>query len=335
MFFIDLKYLRMISFKLIGFTQKKSDLFNCRCPLCGDSSKNSSKKRGFFYNRKNEMYYKCFNCEVSIKFNTFLKDFDEIIYKEYRLEKFLDKQTKPKISTNQTKQQIFNDFSDLDLGIPNIKSLEENHIAKKYILERKIPKKFYKDLFFCDDFKTFIKKFNNKINVEKFPENDKRIIIPFRGFDGKIFAIQGRSISTFSKLKYITVKLNDQMKLFGLERLNRKKFINVVEGPIDSLFLENCVATADSNLEISEFLGKENQVLIYDNQPRNKQIVKRIKTSIDNGFFVCIFPPFVKEKDINEMILAGYSKPHISKLIEQNTYKDVRAKLEFNNWKKC
>ena len=100
------------------------------------------------------------------------------------------------------------------------------------------------------------------------------------------------------------------------------------------MFLKNCVATADANLTIAEHLGKNNLVLVSDNEPRNPHIVKQIKKAIDKGFSVCLFPDNFPGKDINEAILNGLSKPEIHRIINENTYHGLRAEIEFNRWKK-
>lgn len=335
-YYIDLKYLKIVSCRLEGFTQKNQDLFNFRCPFCGDSTKKKSKKRGFAYRKNNDLFYKCFNDEsCGTTFYNFLDRIDSNLAKEYALERFRDGETK---NHNYTKPKF--DFKKPTFKkkekflIPSIKELDDDNIAKEYVLSRKIPKGHFKDLFYAEDFKKFvlqIKPDYDKVLID----NDPRLIIPFKDKDGNVFAFQGRSLNG-SKLRYITVKLNeDETKIFGLDRLNRNAKIFVTEGPIDSLFLENAIATADSNLEIAEFLGKDNIVLVYDNEPRNPQIVKNIKRSIDNGFNICLFPPSFKGKDINEAVLNGMSKPEIRRMIDSHTYSGLRAQVEFNNWKKC
>jgi hypothetical protein len=108
-----------------------------------------------------------------------------------------------------------------------------------------------------------------------------------------------------------------------------------VEGPIDSMFLSNAVATADSNLEsIVATLDKSKVVLVFDNEPRNKEIVSKINSAIDNHFNVVIWPEFIDSKDINEMILDGFSPDEIQDIISKNTFVNLRAKMEFVNWKK-
>jgi hypothetical protein len=139
-----------------------------------------------------------------------------------------------------------------------------------------------------------------------------------------------------SKLRYITVKLHeDNHKIFGMDKVNDSEKIYVVEGPIDSMFLKNCVAMEDSNLEaITEVYDKSNVVLIFDNEPRNKEIVKKVEHAVDNHFNVVIWPEMIEEKDINDMVLAGFSIDDLMDIIENNTFLNLRAKMEFINWKK-
>lgn len=333
-FYIDTKYLKIISSRLEGFTQKSSELWNCKCPICGDSQKKKTKKRGFFYKKGNDLFYKCFNDDgCSTTFYNFIQRLDPSLAKEYAFERFFAGDTKqhnyekPKF---EFKSPVFKKKT--ILNIPTIASLPDTHYAKQYVLDRKIPKGFHKDLYYAKDFKQFV----NDI----FPEYDKqlldgdeRLIIPFRDESGNLFAFQGRALNK-NPLRYITVKLDESLKLFGLDRIDKKEPISVTEGPLDSLFLKNAVATADANLMIAEFLGKQNMTLIPDNEPRNIHIVKQIKKWIDNGFKVCLFPESFKGKDINEAILNGMTKPEIMRIIEENTYEGIRAELEFNRWKK-
>lgn len=336
MFYLDSKYLKVLSVKLDGFVQKKRDLWNCRCPYCGDSAKKKSKKRGFFYKKADNLFFRCFNCEISTTFYKVLEYLDPFLAKEYSLERFSSgsskhgNYTKPK--TIEFKKPIFNKTP--TLNIPAISSLSEDNLAKCYILGRKIPKGQHKDLYFAEDFKSFV--ISIKPDYEKeLIDNDPRIVIPFRNENGDIFALQGRALNK-NPLRYITIKLDeDKLKIFGLDRLNKKETIYVTEGPLDSMFLKNAIATADSNLTVAEYLGKEKLVLVFDNEPRNTSIVKQIKKAIDKGFKVCLFPSSFHGKDINEAVLNGFTKPQIQRIIEENTFDGLRAELEFNNWKKC
>ena len=331
--FIDRTFLLRASPKLQRFTQKKTDLYNFRCPLCGDSQKNKTKCRGFIYRKKDDYFYMCHNCSVSTTFYNFLKQVDESLLKEYQLERYRNgtergNYTKPDFSEAKEKP-VFKER----IRLESIESLPEEHFAKRYIKSRKIPVVFESQLYFAPDFKQFIETLG--IEKETLHKDDQRLVIPFYDSKKNLIAIQGRALGK-SELRYITIKLDDDFdKVFGLDRINQDEMIYVVEGPIDSMFLENAVATADANLEsITKLFDKSQVTLVFDNEPRNKQIVEKINLAIDNHFNVVIWPEFIDCKDINEMVLDGFSPDEIQDIISKNTFVNLRAKMEFVNWKK-
>ena len=333
--FIDRSFLLQVSPKLQRFAKKKDDLYNFRCPLCGDSQKNKTKSRGYIFRKKNDYFYMCHNCGVSTTFYNFLKQVDPNLLKEYQLERYKNGDT----GTHNYPKPTFDDFKTEKptfkkaLELPTIESLPEAHFAKVYVQQRRIPETFYSQLYYAEDFAAFIQDLG--IEKEGLYKDDKRLVIPFYDQEKNLVAIQGRSLGE-SKLRYITLKLHDDnKKIYGLDRIDEDKLVYVVEGPIDSMFLDNAVATADSNLEsITDTLDRSKVVLVFDNEPRNKEIVKKMEHAIDNHFNVVIWPEFIEEKDINEMILAGFSPDEIQDIIDKNTTVNLRAKMEFVNWKK-
>ena len=56
---------------------------------------------------------------------------------------------------------------------------------------------------------------------------------------------------------------------------------------------------------------------------------------IKHGFRVCLWNDSIKEKDINDMIVAGKTPLTIQTLIQHNTVQGVEAELKFNTWRKC
>jgi len=332
--FIDRNFLLQISPKLQRFAKKKDDLYNFRCPLCGDSQKNKTKSRGYVYRKKNDYFYMCHNCGVSTTFYNFLKQVDPAIVKEYALERYKNGETgnnnyeKPNFEEFKTEKPSFKK----SLELPSIDLLPEAHFAKVYVQQRRIPETFHSQLYYAEDFAAFI----HSLGIEKeLSKDDKRLVIPFYDEEKNLIALQGRSLGE-SKLRYITVKLHeDNKKIYGLDRIDLDKLIYVVEGPIDSMFIDNAVATADSNLEsITSVLDKSKVVLIFDNEPRNKEIVKKMEVAIENHFNVVIWPEMIEEKDVNDMVLSGFSLDEIQDIISKNTFVNLRAKMEFVNWKK-
>ena len=333
--FIDRTFLLRVSPKLQKFTQKKTNLYNFRCPLCGDSTKNKTKARGYVYEKKNNYFYMCHNCGASTSFYNFLEKVDPVLLKEYALERYKngeqgrDNYVKPSFEEYKTELPKFKKA----LGIPSVLSLPEEHYAKVYVKSRRIPESFYSELYFAEDFKSFVEAL--QIEKEGLKEDDPRLVIPFYDEDKNLVAFQGRALGE-SKLRYITVKTDkDNHKLFGTDRINKEETIYVVEGPIDSMFLENAVATADSNLmAASKHFDKTKLVLVYDNEPRNKDLHKQMEKAIEEHYQVVIWPEMIEEKDINDMIKSGFSPDEIQDIISKNTFVNLRAKMEFINWKK-
>ena len=334
--FIDRTFLLRISPKLSRFAQKKEDLYNFRCPLCGDSQKNKTKARGYVYRKRNDYFYRCHNCGASTSFYNFLEKVDPNLLKEYALERYkngeqgrTDNYEKPKFTEFVGPIPVFKK----KLNLPTIESLPEDHFAKKYVLGRKIPAWFHSDLYFAEDFKSFVEGMG--IEKEGLKEDDIRLVIPFYDAEKNLVAFQGRALGE-SKLRYITVKVDkDNHKIFGLDRINPEETVYVVEGPIDSLFLQNCIATADSNLlAASKHISKDKLVLVYDNEPRNKELHKQMDAAIEDHYQVVIWPEMIEEKDINEMILSGFTQDEIQDMIDVRTFVNLRAKMEFISWKK-
>ena len=334
--FIDRKYLLQISPKLSRFSQKKDDLYNFRCPICGDSQKNKTKCRGYVFRKKNDYFYMCHNCGASLTFYQFLDKVDPDVVKQYALERYADGQT----GTHNYKKPTFDELkvkpvfkTKTKINLESIDSLPDSHFAKEYCKNRLIPDDKLKNLFYTSDFKKFV----SDIGVEKenLIENDHRLVIPFYDKDGNLLACQGRALGE-SKMRYITVKIEDSgRKFFGLDNINEEETIYVVEGPIDSLFLNNAIATADSNLtSATDAFDKTQIVLVFDNEPRNKEIVKLMEKAIDNHFSIVIWPEMITCKDINEMVQDGLEPEDVQDIIERNTFVNLRAKMEFINWKK-
>jgi hypothetical protein len=334
--YIDRKYIQLLSPKLNRFSRKNDDLFNFRCPICGDSQKNKYKARGYVFRKKNDLFYRCHNCSVGMTISNFIKYVDVNLHKEYIMERY---KAGDSGHSNYEKPKVLTDFIlpkfKIKLDLDTIESLSNNHYAKSYLLNRKIPKPFLSELYYAPDFRKFI---DNLIpNHEKnLKENDPRIIIPFYDKDKNLIAIQGRALEADSKTRYITIKIDEHSpKIYGLDRMDKNKKIYIVEGPFDSMFIPNAIAAAGSNLnDLGRFVDINNSVIVYDNQPRNKDIVRQLSTTIESGYNVCIWPNNMMLKDINDMILDGMNISEILYIIDHNTFNGLEAKFRLQSWKK-
>lgn len=328
--YIDRKFLLQVSPRLQRFAQKKTDLYQFRCPFCGDSQKNKSKARGFIFRKKNDYYFTCHNCGVGHTFYNFLNHVDQSLIKAYALERYRDGQTGNHNYTKPTFDVPMPTFKE-KIKLDNVYSLPEEHIAKVYVKNRKIPESRWTELYYAPDFKEFVESFGIEKNLIA---DEPRLIIPFYDEKKNLFAFQGRALKE-SKMKYITVKLNENAKkLYGLDKVDLSRKVYVVEGPIDSMFVDNCVATADSNLAFAAEVVGNNVVLVNDNEPRNKEIIKKTKENIAAGFSVCLWPENIPHKDINDMVVSGMTKDEIMSIIDKHTYSGLRAEIELSNWRK-
>jgi hypothetical protein len=261
----------------------------------------------------------------------FLKKLDQTLYREYLLAVYKDREpiTQEPDYSEFRKHPVFKK----KINLPTIESLPEDHPAKQFLLNRKIPRSKFMSLYYADDFLSFIDELipGHGKNLIK----DKRIVIPFYDEKANLLGVQARAISK-SEIRYITIKLSEEnRKLYGLDKVDFTKRIYIVEGPFDSMFLDNSIATMDGALYgVIKNLGEHDYVFVSDNEPQNKQIIKHIKTAIDMGQNVCVWPKDIIEKDINDMIKAGRTASEIQHIIDSNTFNNLRAKLEFERWKK-
>ena len=337
--YIDKKYISLLSPKLQQFKQRGEFLWNFRCPVCGDSQRNSSKTRGYVYKKKDKFSFICHNCGTSMRLDKFIRYVDPALYNDYQLEKFVRPEKEPELdakelTTKPVFRQIYQKSSSdalFNAGAVRIKTFPPEFHARKYLEDRKVS---LIDMWYASDFAEFISNLYPWVNKKLYKE--PRIIIPFKDKEGNLLGVQGRAIGK-SPIKYITIKGDESNhKIFGWDKLDVSKPVYVVEGPIDSLFLNNCVATMDAALYAApSIIGLDKDyVFVYDNEPRNKQIVSNMRKTIELGKKVCIWPDTIHQKDINDMVLSGMHPSEIQHIIDNNTYDGLMATMKMNQWEK-
>lgn len=318
---IDSKFIGLVSSKLEKFKRVKANLYNFRCPICGDSKKNKSKTRGYLYASKVNTNYKCHNCGASMSLNNFLKKVDPVVQKQYAMEKFKEGFSGRNFVVEEPEFKFEAPKFKKKLKLPKA---SENPEAAGYLIARKLnPDDFY----FAEHFKKFANSLKPTFKSEEHDE--ERIIIPLY-YEKNLIGFQGRSLGP-SKVKYITVMLDDDApKIYGLDNIRRDAPVYVTEGPFDSTFIRNAIAMCGADADVGRW-GIGSPVWIYDNEPRNREITNRISKTIDSGQSVVIWPDSIDEKDINDMVMNGLD---VQSVIESNTYSGLQAKLKFNTWKK-
>ena len=319
---VDSKFIGLVSPRLQKFKKVKTDLYNFRCPICGDSQKNKSKTRGYLYGVKADVNFRCHNCGASMTLSNFLKTLDPVIHKQYVFERFKDGKTGRNTVVEEPKFDFQPPKFAPKLDLPKA----SEHPAAKEYLERRLlnSKKFY--------YTPTFKKWVNTLVPNKFDDityDEPRIIIPLI-YENQLIGFQGRALGPNS-VKYITIMLNEEApKVYGYDNINRKFPVYVVEGPFDSHFVSNCVALCGSDGDL-KCLETCDLIYVYDNEPRNKEIVSRIERCIRNDKRVVIWPNNIREKDINDMVLNGHN---VMNVLESNTYSGLKAQLQFNTWKR-
>jgi len=310
----------MLSPRLDKFKKVRDNLFNFRCPYCGDSRKSQSKARGYFYRKKNDYFYRCHNCGKGTTFGKVLEYIDTMMYKEYIMERYKGDAPKTEAPEFNFKAPKFKKIDPKLENLTPINKLNGGHPARQFVESRQLPEEFYSDLYLCPKFFEW-----SKIQSQ---QEHPRLVIPFRDESGEVFAAQGRAFGKESP-KYLTIKFQDKPKIFGLDRVDFAKRYYVVEGPLDSMFLDNCLAVAGADFR---YLPPGDTTIVLDNEPRSREIIKQMERLIHQEHELVIWPDTITQKDINDMVLAGVKD--IQQLINNNTFSGLEAKMKLAAWKR-
>lgn len=334
--YLDLKYTNLLSVRLERFSVKSTSPYkvNFRCPICGDSQTSKTKARGWILDKDNKALYHCFNCGMSASLRNLLKFVDINLYNDYvidsKIELGIKEEVKSPIDTIVHKVPEFKKSDSPLLKIKKISQLKSDHPAKKYVQNRSIPAASHYKLYYAPKFNTWV----NSIIPDKLNANrdEPRLVLPFIGKDGVLFGFTGRSF-TKNGLRYLTIMIDESKpKVFGLDKVNFDKRYYIVEGPIDSLFMNNAVAMAGADGNSEGLSNLDNAVYVFDNEPRNVEIVKRMEKILERGYKLCIWPEKLVDKDINDMVMSGLNPQQI---IDDSTYSGLSGKLQLSHWRKC
>lgn len=317
--FIDECFIERVSPRLQLFKKVKPKLYNFRCIFCGDSSRSKKKARGYLYAVNNNTNYKCHNCGISLSFNNFLKEVDSSLHKEFCIEKY---------KAGFTGKNFVVETPDFDIKKPVFKekiSLPKaytNKEAKFYLEKRNLDPDNY---YYSEDFSKWINSICDEPNLQSEP----RIVIPLY-YKKSLVGVQGRALNS-SSVKYITIMFDkNSPKIYNYDNIDVENPVYVLEGPFDSYFIKNSVAMCGADLDLKN-LNIYYPVYVYDNEPRNKEIHDRMSKVIKQGYPVVIWPETIKEKDVNDAVLAGIN---VEDVLSKNVYKGLEAQLKFNFWKK-
>lgn len=359
--YVDMMFMRRASVYLEKFKDTGNGVFNCRCPICGDSRKDKTKARGYLIDKGENVIYHCHNCgspEVR-SLGKLINFLSPSLYQEYRREKFGNKFKTNNKSVNpddydDPAKDLFIDKEFLQENnlerkkraserllkdcIP-LPLLEEDHKAWVYLNSRKLAKGDIEKLYYLDN----INKLTSKIDKYKdttFPNHDA-IMIPFVDFEGIINCIQLRIMVEKTKMRYVTLYINEDKSkaIYGLNYIDKEKTVYACEGPFNSMFLDNAIAFAGSSQSnkinfIKDYI--KDYVIVYDPDYKiNVQVRKIIEKTINQGHKVVLYDDkyFKTDDDINDVVIRlGWTKKELMDYIESRTFSGLNAKLELSKY---
>lgn len=337
--YLDAKFINLVSPRLERFAWKKSNLAVCRCPVCGDSAKNKSKTRFYFYEKAGNYFVRCHNCDYSTTLGMFIRYMDETLYRQYCLESFSDRHQGRVLEPEPKPQTPPKPRNDALETIARLSDLPKDHPGVRWAETRRIPEHRRHLLYYAPNFFEFV----NLIDPDAKVGDDERIVIPIFGLNGDLTGVQGRLLKTstakFKEIRYITIKVNPNGNRlwYGLERVKKDEPIIVTEGPIDSLFLRNSVAMLGLSdpLYVPEGVPKDRLIYALDNEPRNEQVVDAMSKLLSGGRTVCVWDRNVNSiKDINDMVMRNIRPVEVESMIRTCAYRDLSGMLALNRWKK-
>lgn len=322
---IDIKYADLLSSRLEKFSVKTRDPYyvNFRCPYCGDSQKNPNKKRGWIYSGHGKLFFRCFNCEKRTTFQSFLKDVSSQLFDDYKLERYRNEEGEaPEPVTEEPKKSVREGIESI---FTRMDGMMVDPRAVEYCRSRRIP---LEGLLFIDD----MRKVTRYLPGLKF-RDEPRVVFPFYK-EGKMVGFNAREYLGGNGIRYISVRLEgSELPPFNVDRVTDGT-VYVFEGPIDSLMVRNGIAVANADLrKSSRYLDKDRLILVWDNQPRNQDVVKMMTRACSEGYRVFVWPSWISEKDVNEYVVKNPGTD-VEHLINSHAYRNLSLMNEISRWKK-
>jgi hypothetical protein len=334
MAYVEWKYLDQLF--LLGYKKRSPYLANFSCPLCNEAttSLHPNKKRAYLIEREGKTFFFCHRCNASMSASKFIYEMDPSLHKEYKFECLKEggreRAPEPEFAPFIPKWKV----ATTKVELPCISELEKDHYARRYVEGRRIPIGFWGKIYFAEDFRAWVNTLvPGKFDIYGTP--DARIVFPFYNKTGVLHAAQGRSLWDTVR-KYILITIDETIpSVYGLDSVAWDKTVYIVEGPIDSLFLPNCLASIGGDV-VSRVkdLQKENMVIVFDNEPRSIHMRQKMEKAIELGYKVVVWPREIVAKDINQMVLEGSNSDEIKNIIDSNTYKDIMAYVALCAWSK-
>ena len=340
---IQYKYITLVGQYLTGFKQVGNNLWNFRCPICGDSERKATKKRGYIYLKDNSYRFHCHNCGKDMALKNFLYNVSPELYKEYTAETLFGKLKQDDTETIQ--QECMKQSKCIKINqekyLTNLTELPDDHPAIVYVRDvRRIPRIRWNRIHWTENFQELINEhFGDKYKNSNLPTTG--IVFVVHAFASKVSGIENIPVIGYQlrsvdpncpkSKRFVTCIESQKTGVYGIEHIDWSKQIFVTERPIDSLFIPNCIAVMTSALYRVKI---DDAIYVNDCEPRNKEIVKQIERAINQGCRVTLLPEKYFSLDINDIVCKyNLSENDLVLLLKSNTYQGVGAKIHFSNWR--
>lgn len=339
--FIDNRYAMELSGSLERFKRLDDSFYNFRCPVCGDSSINKMKTRGYFYRstKSPTLRFKCHNCGENWSFATFLSWIDPSAYSRYKLDTFKasgakwgDEEEGTTLLPSNQKEGDDGSHQDDPVktvlkGYYPLSALSKSNHGVDYVLERMIPERWHSRIYYVDSLRELMRRFPKYAERTKdMRQDDQHIVIPLV-YEGEVTHLICRNIEPNPFLRYMTLELiPDTPKVFNYDEVDKSIPFFVFEGPIDSMFVPNAMAMGGTTVGLPT---NRNMMFVYDNEPRNREVHKIMNKAILAGKSLVIWDKNAPSgKDINEMVMNGHSVSEIESYLKSRVFSGVKAKAE-------
>lgn len=347
--FIDIKYIRLASVYLQGFKDVGRDTYIFRCPICGDSKKSASKKRGYLYATNDGAFFKCYNGCAPRSLYSFLAHLNIDLARQYATESF-GASAKPKDDEPEFDKDLFKTGRKSALAeepakvrrpkrktildtMLKLEDLPHDHPCREYVRSRFLPEDV--ELYFAphlNETLSTIEAYKDRL----FTTDYKALVFPFRGVDGTLNYLQARLLFNTDNRRFCTMEIEeDAPKFWGLDLVDFTKPVYLFEGPIDAMMIDNGVAFAGGNLrhgaKYLEAFCQAGLILVYDRDfVSNDQIFLDLLKSVkrDGRSIVIYDKEFATFKDVNDARKAGWSREKILQYLQKNTFTGLKAELK-------
>lgn len=308
-----------------------SNHYYAKCPYCKQKGLSTRDRKFYILTTKGVNVY-CHRCGVRKSFANFLSDFYPSMLESIKGEIYLGKKVESELILEPVKpKEIIKATPEI---LKSLLRISGNKDAEDYCRSRKFPSMVFNEFYYCENYRKFLFE-NHLIEKEPFKSKDKRIVIPYYDDKGQLTHIQGRAIDKSDKFRYMTITLIENTpKIWGLDKINKNTNIKICEGVFDAIFVNNSLAVGSAFTDLKFLMEKgielKNVTFCFDHDiETNPQLKIAADKYLSMGAKLFFWEKFknYKIKDFNDYILEGNSIEALNKMIDNNSYAGLVAKV--------